>query len=126
MVKGGQTDSDSGEGGGGGGRVQYAKAEMAQMVEAQVTNGLRTNVRQFMVFCDLNDNCTLSGISTIFPNPIPIPIPAGEGDEGGRTGEPEAEGEGGGAEEGQGGQGCGVEGQDRVGDRENQGLQAEL
>ena len=113
MVKGGQTDSDSGEGGGGG-RVQYAKAEVAQMVEAQVTNGLRTNVHHFMVFCDLNDNCTLSGISTIFPNPIPIP--AGEGDEGGRTGEPEAEGEGGGAEEDQGGQGCGVEGQDRVGD----------
>ena len=34
MVKGGQTDNDGGE---GGGRVRYTKAEMAQMVEAQVT-----------------------------------------------------------------------------------------
>ena len=33
MVKGGQTDNDSGE---GGGRVQYTKAEVAQMVESQV------------------------------------------------------------------------------------------
>ena len=33
MVKGGQTDNDGGE---GGGRVKYTKAEIAQMVEAQV------------------------------------------------------------------------------------------
>ena len=34
MVKGDQTDNESGE---DGGRVKYTKAEMAQMVEAQVT-----------------------------------------------------------------------------------------